>query len=90
MAKIIKLGQPKKPDEKPIQTLEDFAKLVPALLAKEGVQPKPKEDTRPLAQVTSLASMRSAGTGGAFKVKREEGDAPEKAQTKPFPGPKKK
>lgn len=88
MAKIIKLGQPKKEGEKPIATLEDFAKLVPALLAKEGVTPKPKEDTRPLAVVTSLASMRSSQSGGALKVKREDPAEP-KAETKPFPGPRK-
>lgn len=86
MAKIIKLGQPKKDGEKRVTTLEDFAKLVPALLAKEGVTPK--EDTRPLAVVTSLASMRSAQSGGALKVKREDAAEP-KAETKPFPGQRK-
>ena len=89
MAKIIKLGQPKKPDDKPITTLEDFAKLVPALLAKEGIEAKSKEDTRPLAVVTNLATMRSASTGGALKVKRAESEEPPKAETKPFPGPRK-
>jgi hypothetical protein len=89
MAKIIKLGQPKKPEEKPIRTLEDFAKLVPALLAKEGIEAKPKEDTRPLAVVTNLATMRSAASAGALKVKKEEGEQAPPAETKPFPGRKK-
>lgn len=89
MAKIIKLGQPKKPEEKSIQTLEDFAKLVPQLLAKEGVSPPPKEDARPLAVVTNLATMRNAKTGGALKVKRED-DGQKAAETKPFPGPARK
>lgn len=86
-ARVLQLGRKTQPEERPIRTLEDFAKLVPALLAKEGVTPQPKEDPRPLAVVTSLAAMRSgAPQKGALKVKRPEDEAKSSSETHPFPG----